>query len=85
MPLERRGDDWEKNCKVYLGDQLEQPIKRRLDNSIIALVTAVDLTYLSSWESKTVSELAGEGEIKLSANIAQYFKGMAGTVIKNVC
>lgn len=61
-------------------NQLEQPLKERLDNGTLLLVAAVDLSYLSVKEQETVSELAGQGKIKLDANMAKCLKGMAGEV-----
>lgn len=46
----------------------------------LPLVAAVDLSYLSVKEQETVSELAGQGKIKLDANTAKCLKGMAGEV-----
>lgn len=61
-------------------NQLEQPLKERLDNGTLPLVAAVDLSYLSVKEQETVSKLAGQGKIKLDANTAKCLKGMAGEV-----
>jgi ParB family chromosome partitioning protein len=61
-------------------NQLEQPLKKRLDAGGLSLVAAVDLSYLSAKEQKTVSELAERGKIKLDANTAKHIKDMAGDV-----
>lgn len=61
-------------------NQLEQSLKARLDNGTLPLVAAVELSYLSGEEQETVSELAGQGKIKLDANTAKCLKGMAGEV-----
>jgi len=61
-------------------NQLEQPLKKRLDERKIPLVAAVDLSYLSAKEQKTVSELAEQGKIKLDANTAKHIRSMAGGV-----
>ena len=41
--------------------QLEEPLKERLDDGTLPLVAAVDLSYLSDKEQKTVSGLAEQG------------------------
>lgn len=61
-------------------NQLEQPLKERLDNGTLSLVAAVDLSYLSDKEQKVVSELAGQGKIKLDVKTAKCLKGMVGEV-----
>lgn len=61
-------------------NQLEQPLKKRLDAGELPLVAAVDLSYLSAKEQTTVSELAGQGKIKLDVNTAKHIKDMAGDV-----
>lgn len=65
-------------------NQLEQPLKERLDNGTLPLVAAVDLSYLSVKEQETVSELTGQGKIKLDANTAKCLKGMAGEVTERL-
>lgn len=42
-------------------NQLEQPLKKRLDDGELSLVSAVELSYLCSEEQETVVELAGRG------------------------
>ena len=61
-------------------NQLEQPLKKRLDDGELSLVSAVELSYLCSEEQETVVELAGRGRIKLDANAVRSIKGMAGEV-----
>ncbi len=60
--------------------QLEEPLKERLDDGMLSLVAAVDLSYLSDKEQKTVSGLAEQGKIKLDAKTAKCIRGMAGKV-----
>lgn len=60
--------------------QLEEPLKERLDDGTLPLVAAVDLSYLSDKEQKTVSGLAEQGKIRLDAKTAKYIRGMAGKV-----
>lgn len=61
-------------------NESEQPLKERLDNGTLPLVSAVDLSYLSVKEQEIVSELAGQGKIRLDANTAKCIRGMAGEV-----
>lgn len=61
-------------------NQLEQPLKERLDNGTLPLVAAVDLSYLSAKEQETVSELAGQEKIKLDVKTAKCLRSMAGEV-----
>ncbi|BFL48216.1 ParB N-terminal domain-containing protein [Lactonifactor longoviformis] len=61
-------------------NQLEQPLKERLDNGTLPLVAAVDLSYLSAKEQETVAGLAGQGKIKLDVKTAKCLKGMVGEV-----
>lgn len=61
-------------------NQLEKPLKERLDNGTLPLVAAVDLSYLSAKEQETVSELAEQGKIKLDVKTAKCLKGMVGEV-----
>ncbi len=60
--------------------QLEEPLKERLDDGTLPLVAAVDLSYLSDKEQETVSGLAEQGKIKLDAKTAKCIRGMAGKV-----
>lgn len=60
--------------------QLEEPLKERLDDGTLSLVAAVDLSYLSDKEQKTVSGLAEQGKIKLDAKTAKCIRDMAGSV-----
>ena len=60
--------------------QLEEPLKERLDDGTLPLVAAVDLSYLSDEEQKTVSGLAEQGKIKLDAKTAKCIRDMAGNV-----
>ncbi len=60
--------------------QLEEPLKERLDEGMLPLVAAVDLSYLSEKEQKVVSGLAEKGKIKLDAKTAKCVRGMAGSV-----
>lgn len=61
-------------------NQLELPLKKRLDEGKLSLAAAVDLSYLSAKEQKTVADLAEVGKIKLDANTARHIKDMAGDV-----
>lgn len=61
-------------------NQLEQPLKKRLDEGKLSLVAAVDLSYLSAEEQKAVSELAEKGGIRLDGNTVKGIKDMAGEV-----
>lgn len=61
-------------------NQLEQPLKKRLDEGKLSLAAAVDLSYLSVKEQKTVVDLAEAGKIKLDANTARHIRDMAGDV-----
>lgn len=60
--------------------QLEQPLKKRLDDGELSLVAAVELSYLSAEEQEVVSGLAEQGRIKLDGNTAKHIKDMAGDV-----
>lgn len=59
---------------------MEQPLKKRLNAGGLPLVAAVDLSYLSAKEQKTVSELAEREKIKLDVDTAKHIKDMAGDV-----
>ena len=61
-------------------NQLEEPLKKGLDDGELSLVSAVELSYLSAEEQGTVAELAGQGRIKLDANAVRCIKDMAGEV-----
>ena len=61
-------------------NQLEQPLKKQLDEGKLSLAAAVDLSYLSPKEQKIVADLAEPGKIKLDANTARHIKDMAGDV-----
>lgn len=63
-------------------NQLEQPLKERLDDGLLPMVAAVDLSYLSGKEQETVSELVEQGKIKLDAKTVKCIKGMVGDVTK---
>ncbi|MEH2956548.1 ParB N-terminal domain-containing protein [Candidatus Merdisoma sp. JLR.KK006] len=60
--------------------QLEEPLRERLDDGTLPLVAAVDLSYLSDKEQKTVSGLAEQGKIKLDVKTAKCIRDMAGNV-----
>ena len=60
--------------------KLEEPLKERLDEGMLPLVAAVDLSYLSEREQGVVSGLAESGRIKLDAKTAKCVRGMAGNV-----
>lgn len=60
--------------------QLDQSLKKRLDDGKLPLAAAVELSYLSGKEQKVVSELAGQGKVKLDANTAKHIRDMAGDV-----
>lgn len=61
-------------------NQLEQPLKKQLDEGKLSLTAAVDLSYLSPKEQKTVADLAEAGNIKLDANTARHIRDRAGDV-----
>ncbi len=61
-------------------NQLEQPLKKQLDEGKLSLAAAVDLSYLSPKEQKTVADLAEPGKIKLDANTVKHIRDMAGDV-----
>ena len=60
--------------------QLGDPLKERLDEGTLPLVAAVDLSYLSDKEQKTISGLAEQGKIKLDVKTAKCIREMAGKV-----
>ena len=61
-------------------NQLSQPLKERLDNGLLSLVAAVDLSYLSAEGQKVVSELAEQGRLKLDGKAVKCIKDMEGEV-----
>lgn len=61
-------------------NELSQPLKEKLDNGILSLVAAVDLSYLSAGEQEVVSELAEQGRIKLNGSTTKGIKEMEGEV-----
>ena len=61
-------------------NQLNQPLKEKLDNEMLSRVAAVDLSYLSAQEQKVVSEMADQGRIKLDGKTAKCIKDMEGEV-----
>lgn len=61
-------------------NQLSQLLKERLDNGLLSLVAAVDLSYLSAEEQKVVSELAEQGRLKLDGKAVKCIKDMEGEV-----
>lgn len=65
-------------------NQLEQPLKERLDNGTLSLVAAVDLSYLSAKEQETVSGLAGQGKLRLDADTAKCLKDMGEEVTEKL-
>lgn len=70
-----------RNIARYMRVQkLEEPLKERLDEGMLPLVAAVDLSYLSEREHGVVSGLAESGRIKLDAKTAKCVRGMAGNV-----
>ena len=70
-----------RNIARYMRVQkLEEPLKERLDEGMLPLVAAVDLSYLSEREQGVVSGLAESGRIKLDAKTAKCVRGMAGNV-----
>lgn len=64
-------------------NQLSQPLKEKLDNGSLSLVAAVDLSYLSANEQEVVSELAGQGRIKLDGKTVKCIKDMHGEITEN--
>ena len=70
-----------RNIARYMRVQkLEEPLKERLDEGMLPLVAAVDLSYLSEREQGVVSGLAESGRIKLDAKTAKCVRGMEGNV-----
>ena len=70
-----------RNIARYMRVQkLEEPLKERLDEGMLPLVAAVDLSYLSEREQGVVSGPAESGRIKLDAKTAKCVRGMAGNV-----
>ena len=61
-------------------NQLEQPLKERLDDGKLPLVAAVELSYLSAEEQNVVAGLVGQGKVKLDANTAKHIRDMAEDV-----
>lgn len=57
----------EKDWNIFCSKTAGWPLKERLDNGMLPLVAAVDLSYLSVKEQETVSELAEQGKIGLDA------------------
>ena len=73
-------DDRRNIARYMRVQQLEEPLKERLDDRTLPLVAAVDLSYLFDKEQKPVSGLAEQGKIKLDAKTAKCVRGMAGNV-----
>ena len=68
-----------RNIARYLRvNQLEQPLKNRLDAGELPLAAAVDLSYLSGEVQQMVSALAEQGQIRLDAKAAKRVKELAG-------
>ncbi len=61
-------------------NQLIEPLKELLDNGEIALVAAVDLSYLDEKEQELVAEQIQWGGLKLSSNMAKDFREVAGSL-----
>ena len=55
-------------------------MKEFLDNGEIALVAAVDLSYLDEEEQELVAEQAQWGELKISSKMAKDFREAAGAL-----
>lgn len=61
-------------------NQLEQSLKKQLDDGELSLVSAVELSHLSPKEQKTISKMMEQGKIKLNANTVKCIKALAGNV-----
>lgn len=61
-------------------NQLNEPLKELLDNGEIALVAAVDLSYLEEKEQDLVAEQVQWGGLKISSKMAKDFREAAGTL-----
>lgn len=61
-------------------NQLEQSLKKRLDDGELSLVSAVELSHLSPKEQKTISKMAGQGKLRLNSNTVKSIKALAGEV-----
>ena len=61
-------------------NQLIDPLKELLDNGEIALVAAVDLSYLEEKEQDLVAEQVQWGGLKISSKMAKDFREAAGTL-----
>lgn len=64
-------------------NKLSQPLKEKLDNGVISLTAAVDLSYLAANEQEALSELAEQGRIKLDGRMAKCIKDMDGEITAN--
>ena len=61
-------------------NQLEQSLKKQLDDGELSLVSAVELSHLSPKEQKVISKMAEQGKIRLNSNTAKGIKALAGEV-----
>ena len=61
-------------------NQLIEPLKEFLDNGEIALVAAVDISYLDEKEQELVAEQVQWGGLKISSKMAKDFREAAGTL-----
>ena len=61
-------------------NQLIEPLKKLLDNGEIALVAAVDLSYLEEKEQDLVAEQMQWGGLKISSKMAKDFREATGTL-----
>lgn len=65
-------------------NQLEQPLKERLDAGKLPLVVAVELSYLSAEEQNVVAGLAEQGKVRLDADTAKCLKGIGEEVTERL-
>lgn len=65
-------------------NQLEQPLKERLDAGKLPLVAAVELSYLSAEEQNVVAGLAEQGKVRLDADTAKCLKGIGEEVTERL-
>lgn len=65
-------------------NQLEQSLKKRLDDGKLPLVAAVELSYLSAEEQNVVAGLARKGKVKLDADTAKCLKDMGEEVTERL-
>lgn len=64
--------------------QLNEPLKKKMDEGTLPLVAAVVLSYLPAEEQEVVSSLAEQGKVKLDAKTAKCIRDMAGSVTEGL-